>query len=107
MRKRGALVGAHAGVGAPPAQAGGAERLTNDRDDKRLLWRSGRGEWLTLLLAHGVRMASVVFGVQVDASRLNRRMPQVLLDKADIGAGVGLVRSRGMAQPGVASENGK
>jgi hypothetical protein len=52
---------------------------------------------LGLLLAHGVRMPPVVLGVQVDAGRFNRSVSQVLLDKADIGTGVGLVRSRGMS----------
>ena len=42
-------------------------------------------------------MPAVIFGVQVDPGRLDRGVAKVLLDKADIGAGVSLMRSRRVA----------
>jgi hypothetical protein len=36
-----------------------------------------------------LRMSLVVFGVQIDAGGLDRRVPQVFLDEAQVGAGVG------------------
>lgn len=44
-------------------------------------------------------MALIVLRMQIESRRLDRRVPQVLLDESDVGAGVGLVRSRGVAQP--------
>lgn len=41
----------------------------------------------------------VVFRVQVKPRCLDRGMPQVSLDKADVGAGIGLMRGRRVTQP--------
>jgi len=38
-------------------------------------------------------MAAIIFGMRMDAGRLDRRMPQVSLDEAQAGAGVRLIPS--------------
>jgi len=44
-------------------------------------------------------MATIIFGMQIDTGRLDRRMSQVFLDEAQVGAGVRLMRGRAVAQP--------
>jgi hypothetical protein len=45
------------------------------------------------------REAPIIIGVQIDPRRLGRAMPQVLLNEADIGAGVSLMGGCGMTLP--------
>lgn len=46
-----------------------------------------------------MRVPPIILGVQIEARRLDRGVPQVPLDEADVGAGVGLVRGGQVAQP--------
>jgi hypothetical protein len=44
-------------------------------------------------------MAPIILCVQIEARRLDRCVPQIFLDEAHVGAGIRLVRGRGVAQP--------
>ena len=43
--------------------------------------------------------SAIIATERAESCRFDRRVPLVLLDEADVGAGIGLVRSRGVAQP--------
>jgi len=44
-------------------------------------------------------MSLVVFGVQIDAGGLDRRVPQIFLDEAQVRAGIGLMGGGAVAKP--------
>ena len=44
-------------------------------------------------------MSTIVFGMEINCRRLDRGVPQIFLNKANVVAGIRLVGCRGMPQP--------
>jgi hypothetical protein len=59
------------------------------------------GVWSNCIavLPHGFSVSLVIFRVQIDAGRLDRGVAHVLLDKAQVGTGIGLMSRRAMTEP--------